>query len=159
MEAEGRRAELIRTGLNFRRFTDNLQRTSLSATRIYITCTHNYLTVPYFHDFVDWLYDIMPIPYNTGSDTAAWWDFTNNSVTQGALSVDYIDPVDVPWQTIYDTLDRNCVAAPVKQHLENIRQRSGRSPDEIFLKGVQQLVDRDPELVSYFPHLRPHVTL
>lgn len=159
MEAEGRRAELIRTGLNFRRFTDNLQRTSLSATRIYITCTHNYLNVPYFHDFVDWLYDIMPIPYNTGSDTAAWWDFTNNSVTQGALSVDYIDPVDVPWQTIYDTLDRNCVAAPVKQHLENIRQRSGRSPDEIFLKGVQQLVDRDPELVTYFPHLRPHVTL
>ena len=159
MEAEGRRAELIRTGLDFSKFTDNLQQVSKLANRIFITSTHNYLSVPHFADFVDYLFETMPIPYNPYIEDYehGWWDFTNNSVSSGALCVDYINPIDVPWQQIYDTLDKHKVVGTVKDHFETIRSRSGKSKDNIWHTGFVQLIDREPELLTYFPALRREV--
>ena len=154
MESEGVRAELIRTGLDWDRFTQNLKRASVAANRVYITCTHNLLSVPYFHNFVDWLFDTMPIPYNTDRADERWWEFTNNSVTQGAFSVEYIDTLSVPWQDIYATLERHGTTPEVAQHLEYIHSRTGRAWDAIVTQGIQELHGRIPTLYELFPHVR-----
>ncbi len=151
LENTGTRAEIVRTGLRWEQFLKNLDIVQDVVDRIYFCNTHNYLSMPYFADFVNWCFDVMRMPYGTERST---WKFTNNAVTSGALSVDYIDPDTVPWDTIYKTLQEYKVDKEVEEHIRNIHKRSGRAPDTIFRTGVQQLIKRDPRITEYFPHVK-----
>ena len=151
LENIGTRAEIVRTGLRWEQFLKNLDIVQDVVDRIYFVNTHNYLSMPYFAEFVDWCFDVMRMPYGTQRRT---WNFTNNAVTSGALAVNYIDPDTVPWDTIYKTLQEYKVDSEVRKHIRNIHKRSGQTPDTIFRTGVRQLIKRDPRITQYFPHVK-----
>ena len=151
IENWGVRAEQVRHGLDWHQFCKNLQRIQNRFVRTYIVCTHNYLSLPYYADFVEWIFANMHMPY-ASRDHA--WEFTNNAVLDGACSVEYIREQDVDWDHLYATLEKYNVAAPVKDHMDNIRKRSGRSPDKIYTQGMQLLLGRNPKLTEHFPHIR-----
>jgi sulfatase maturation enzyme AslB (radical SAM superfamily) len=84
IEDVGHRAERVRHGLKWDRFTENVEVIKGLADKIYITMTVNLISFPKLGDFVDWAFDTFGEEGYTKD-----WDFTLNMVKGGFVDVSY----------------------------------------------------------------------
>ena len=130
IEDTGERAQQVRHGLNWERFTRNLEQVKEHAHRIYFTNTLNILSIAQFHETVDWMFSVMK-DRELGVD----WDITPNAVHGGYTDVGYIPAGLLDSAAVIHTLDRNIAATGVTSdsikikniytHINNIYGRLG----------------------------------
>lgn len=87
IEDIGERAEVIRHGLNWKKFEQNLKDLSMVGCKIYLVTTFNSISILNWIPFMNWCADTL------GADNYLdKWAFTMNSVQSGYSEVAYMEP-------------------------------------------------------------------
>ena len=148
IEDVNERAELVRYGLDFNRFTKNLVRIAPHC-KVYFTCTQNFLSMPYFGDIVEYMFNTMPTVYKDD------WGITANCVYDNALDPAYLDHDMVDWRGIENILTKYNVQSDIIDHMNNMEARAGtKTPDDKFMQTYQLLLKRSEKYLELFPHLK-----
>ncbi len=129
------RATMVRYNLNWNRFVDNIKQIQATHANIYFTATVSLFSLPYFDEFIKWMFTIMdPTEYG---DT---WRITMNDVNDGYSDVAYLLPEQVDIESILNSyqslLQKYNISFPhddilqsqvdaVTVHLENLYTRVG----------------------------------
>ena len=159
------RAELIRHNLNWKRFVSNLLDIA-PHTRITFTPTINTLCLPYFDQFIDWCFDIMPTKY--GID----WVIGTNAVYNHPMDIaflpkKYVDMKNIE-KTFLDKIDNidykfnnygRSNTAKFKKHLREIKKRLGTENITKVEKDWYNSISnrRGIDYTKAFPHVKEFI--
>lgn len=140
IEDTGRNAEMVRNGLNWQRFKNNLEVVKEHADFVGFTNTLNILSVESFHDTIDWMFETM-----SDRKYSEEWSISVNMVHSGKTDVRYLDKDYYYKDLILNSLDKYFVnmggrdsnnhdVARVYVHIDNLFERMGTKPptDDFF---------------------------
>ena len=165
IEDIGHRAELIRHNLIWKRFISNLLDIA-PYTRITFTPTINTLCLPYFDQFIDWCFDIMPTKY--GID----WVIGTNAVYDHPMDIAFLPKHFVDMKNIEQTFVNKIKnidykfnnfgisnTAKFKKHLKEIEKRIGikeiTSTEKDWYNDISNR--RQIDYTEYFPHIKEFI--
>ena len=156
----GPRAELVRYGLNWQRFHNNLMELQHHC-KIALTCTHNYFSLPHFDETLDYFFNNLTTEFNT-EEKGAGWLITSNCVYDNVLDPAYLEQDFVPWDRIYAKLDQyigrgNEPAGlnSVYLHTDNMRKRVGtKQVNRRFYQYHKNISMRTPGYFEQFPYYK-----
>jgi sulfatase maturation enzyme AslB (radical SAM superfamily) len=153
VENVGKRAELVRYGLDFERMTRNL-RTLAPHAKIWFTCTHNTMNLPYFDQALDYFFDVLDPGLYMTEDVGKGWGITPNCVYDNVLDPAYLDQHHVNWDQLYETMQRHNVTQKLTEHIQNIQQRVGtKKRGDKFYIYYRNLFLRTPEYAEHFDYI------
>jgi hypothetical protein len=162
IEGIGARAELVRYGLNWERFENNLKEISPYVS-VMFTVTHNVLSMPYFIDMLDWMTTVTNTAYRKhgesgyimpDSDDHVVWDISNNCVYDNAYDPAYLYPDMVDFDSIIAKMTALNFNQPALDHIESMRDRIGtKSPGLDFLNTFNVILKRIDDYKTLFPHI------
>lgn len=154
IEDLGKNAELIRYGLNWERFEQNILRIKDFAKRVYLTMTFNLLSFPNFKGFIEWAMNLLD-----KQDYDTKWVFSMNSVQDGFSDVAFLRKNQVNVDAFIKFINSLNLPSkePIISHLKNLKNRLGtKDIDEEFFKFWDTLIKRRniEQIYEQFPHLQ-----
>lgn len=166
VENVGRKAELVRYGLDWQRFTENLK-TVQHKGLIAFTCTHNYFSLPSYAETLEFFFENMDTEF-ASKDLGTGWLITPNCVYDNVLDPAYLKQEYVDWDGIYATLDKyvgrekdkNLGYHHLYDHIDAMRERVGtKKQNRKFYEYYRNLVMRTPDYLECFPYLKKDLEL